>query len=167
MAAVTLPNWLPAVAVVSLLFGIVIIQLAVRAKSMRAFAARYGFKYVGPRSPSFWGFYVFRKVQPPVPLPHACHLAGEIRQAWNVIVGQQNGVSVLIFDSAIWGRTYCTFIAWQTEQNPFEADALPDRVIQSGGWTVLHRVRWPQFIPWTMSIKRLDDYLNKLRFGLV
>ncbi|MFY9683165.1 MAG: hypothetical protein WA424_06565 [Candidatus Sulfotelmatobacter sp.] len=160
-------KFLPAVAVVVLLFGTVTILFVFRARSMRALAAKWGFKYVGPRAPSFRGFRDFRKVKPPVPLPHACDLAGEIRQAWNVIEGQQNGVRVLIFDSVIWGRTYCTFIACQREQNPFGMDSSPDRVIQSGGWTVLYRVRWLQIIPRSMSIQRLDDYVNKLRFGLV
>jgi hypothetical protein len=109
---------------------------------------------------------IFRKVKPPVPLPRACHLVREIRQPWNVIEGQQNGVSVLVFDSVVWGRTYWTFIACQTEQNPFGMDTSPDRVIQSGGWTVLCRVRYLQ-IPWTMGIERLDDHVNKLRVGSV
>jgi hypothetical protein len=46
-------------------------------------------------------------------------------------------------------------------------DTSPDRVIQSGGWTVLYRVRWLQIIPRSMSIQRLDDHVNKLRFGSV
>jgi hypothetical protein len=166
MAAVALLTWLPAIAFVSLLFGIVILQLMIRAQSMQALATRYGYRYVGPRAPSFLGFYDFGKVQPLVPLPHACHQA-EIRQAWNMIMGQQNGVSILIFDSALGGRRYCTFIAWQSDQNPFDEDNLPDRVIQSSGWTVLFRSSWFQIIPWTMSIERLDEHLNKLRFGLV
>ena len=163
----TLHNWLPAITVVALLLGVVTILFVFRTRSMRAFAARRGFKYVGPRAPSFWGFRYFRKVKPPIPLPHACHLAGEISQAWNVIEGQQNGAAVLIFDSVLGGRTYCTFMAYQTEQNPFGMDTSPDRVIQSGGWTVLFRVRWPSIIPWTMSIQRLDDHLDKLLFGSV
>lgn len=163
----TLLNYLPAVTVVALLVAFVAILFTFRARSMRAFAARRGFKYIGPRVPSFWGFYNFRKVKPPVPLPRACHLVGELRQAWNAIEGQQNGASVLIFDSVLWGRTYCTFIVCQTEQHRFGMDTSPDRVIQSGGWTVLFRVRWPSIIPWTMGIHRLDDHVNKLRFGSV
>jgi hypothetical protein len=161
---VTLLKFLPAVAVVALLLGVVTILFVCRARSMRVFAAKWGFKYIGPRAPIFWGF---RKVKPPVPLPRACDLVGEIRQAWNVIEGQQNGASVLIFDSVIWGRTYCTFIACQTEKNPFGMDTSPDHVIQSGGWTILYRVRWLQAIPQSMSIQRLDDHVNKLRVGLV
>ncbi len=162
-----LHNWLPAITVGALLLGVVTLLFVFRARSMRAFAARRGFKYIGPGVPSFWGFYYFRKVKPPVPLPHACHLVAEIKQAWNVIEVQQNGASVLIFDSAIGGRTYCTFMACQAEQNPFGMDTSPDRIFRSGGWTVLFRVRWPSIIPWTMSIQRLDDRVNKLRFGSV
>lgn len=160
-------KFLPAVAVVALLLGVVTVLFVFRARSMRALAANWGFKYIGPRAPSFWGFRYFRKVNPPVPLPHACHLVGEISQAWNVIKGQQGATSVLIFDSVIGGRTYCTFMACETEQNPFGMDPSPDRIFQSGGWTVLCRVRWLQIIPQTMSIQRLDDHLNKLRFGSV
>jgi hypothetical protein len=164
---VTLLNYLPAVTVVALLVGFVAILFMFRLRSMRAFAARRGFKYIGPGVPNFWGVYYFRKVKPPVPLPHACHLVAEIRQAWNVVEGQQNGASVLIFDSAIGGRTYCTFMVCQAEQNPFGMDTLPDRMFQSGEWTVLFRVGWPSVIPWTMSIQRLDEHLNKLRCGSV
>jgi hypothetical protein len=163
---VTLLKLLPAATVVVLLVGFVAILFIFRARSMRAFAARWEFKYIGPRAPSFWGFRYFREVKPPVPLPHACHLIGKISQVWNVIEGQQNGRSVLIFDSVIGGHTYFTFMACQTEQNPFGMDTSPDRIFQSGGWTVLYRVRWFQIIPWTMSRQRLDDHVNRLRIWL-
>ncbi len=132
MAAVTLLKFPPAVAVLALLFGIVTILFVFRARSMRSLAARWGFRYVGPGAPSFWGFRDFRKVKPPLHLPPACYAVGEIRQAWNVIEGQHSGVSVLIFDSVIWGRTYCTFIACQTKQNPFGMATPSDRILQSG-----------------------------------
>jgi hypothetical protein len=61
---VTLLNFLPAVAVVTLLFGVVTILFVFRARSMRALAAKWGFKYIGPRTPSFWGFRYFRKIKP-------------------------------------------------------------------------------------------------------
>jgi hypothetical protein len=82
--------------------------------------------------------------------------------------GQQGTLSVLIFDSIIGeGRgVYCTFLACQTEQNPFGLDIAPDRVIQSNGWTAVFRVRFLQ-VPWTMDVQRLDDYLNKLEVGSV
>ncbi len=98
--------------------------------------------------------------------PEIASRSGKIRQAWNVIEGQQNGVSVLICDSVVGERTYCTIIGCQTEQNPFKTDTSPDRVIQSGGWTVLCRVRYLQ-IPWTMGIQRLDDHVSRLGVGSV
>ncbi len=164
----TLLKFLPAVAVLALLFGVVTIIFIFRARSMRALAARSGFQYIGPRAPNFWGFRSFPKVRLPLPVsfPRACYPVGEVRQVWNLIEGQQNGVSVLIFDGVVGERTYCTFIACQTKQNPFGMDTSPDRVIQSGGWTVLCRVRYLQ-IPWTMGIQRLDDHVNKLRFSSV
>jgi hypothetical protein len=61
---VTLLNFLPAVTVMALLLGFVAILFTFRTRSMRAFAARRGFKYIGPSVPSFWGFYYFRKVKP-------------------------------------------------------------------------------------------------------
>jgi hypothetical protein len=165
---VTLLKFLPAVAVLALFFGVVSILFMFRARSMRALAARWGFQYVGPRAPNFLGFRSFPKVKVPLPVsfPRAGYPVGEIRQAWNVIEGQQNGVSVLIFDGVVGERTYCTFLACQTKQNPFGIDTSPGRVIQSGGWTVLCRVRYLQ-IPWTMGIEHLDNHLNKLRVGSV
>jgi hypothetical protein len=165
---VTLLKFLLVPATVTVIFGAVRITFVFRARAMRALAARWGFHYIGPPAPSFWGFRSFRKGTPPLPgsFPRNCYPVGEIRQAWNVIEGQQNGVSVLICDSVIGERTYCTIIGCQTEQNPFKADASPDRVIRSHGWTVLSRVRYLQ-IPWTMGIQRLDDHLNKLVIGSV
>src|SRR5260370_1488186 len=91
----------------------------------------------------------------------------QIRQVWNVIEGQQSGVSVFIFDSylAKVKGTYCTFIACQTEKNVFGIDTSKYRVIQSGGWAALYRVPFLQILPWTMSIQRLDDHVNRLRVG--
>ena len=138
----TLLEFLPAVAVLALLFGVVTILFMLRARSMRALAARLGFQYIGPRAPNFWGFRSFPKVRLslPVSFPRAGYPVGEIRQVWNLIEGQQNAVSVLTFDGFVGKHTYCTSIACQTKQNPFGMDTPPDRVIQSGGWTVLYRV---------------------------
>jgi len=167
---VTLLKFLPAVALLALIFGAVSILYMFRARSMRALAARWGFQYIGPGAPNFWGFRSFpkTKLRLPVSFPRVGYPAGGLRQIWNVIEGQQSGVSVLIFDSVVGeGRgMYCTAIACQTKQNPFGIDTSPDRVIQSGGWTILCRVRYLQ-IPWTMGIQRLDDHVNKLRFGSV
>ncbi len=165
--AVTVLKFLPVVTVLALLFGVVAILFMFRARSMRALAARWGFQYIGPSAPSFWGFRSFPKVRLPLPasFPRAGYPVGEIKQVWNLIEGQQNGVSVLIFDGVVGQRTYCTFIACQTKQNPFGMDTLPNRVIQSGEWTVLCRVRYLQ-IPWTIGIRRLDDHVNKLQLSV-
>ena len=164
----TLPKLLVVLATVTVIFGAVRIMFVFRARSMRGLAARWGFNYIGPPAPSFWGFRSFRKITPrlPVSFPRDCYPVGEIRQAWNVIEGQQNGASVLICDSVVGERTYCTIIGCQTKQNPFKTDTSPDRAIQSGGWVVLCRVRHFQ-IPWTVSIQRLDDHVNGLRVGSV
>ena len=99
----TLLKFLPAVAVLALLFGVVSIPFMFRARSMRALAARWGFQYIGPRVPRFWGFSSFPKIRLPYPVsfPRACYPVGEIRRVWNVIEGQPNGVSVLIFDGVV------------------------------------------------------------------
>jgi hypothetical protein len=161
-------KFLPAITVLALLFGVISSLYMFRARSMRGLAARWAFQYVGPLAPNFWGFRSFPKTRLslPVSFPRAGYPAGEIRQVWNVIEGQQNGVSVLVFDSVLGaGRgVYCTVIACQTKQNPFGRDTSPGRVIQSGGWTVLCRVRYLQ-IPWTMGTQRLDNEMNKLRVG--
>lgn len=154
----------------ALLFAVVSIVSKFRARAMRDLAAKWGFQYIGPPA-SRWFSPSHPKISPPLPvgLSLACHsYCSRIRQVWNVIEGQQNGVSLFIFDSIIGeGKgVYCTFMACQTEHNPFGTDTSPHRVLQSGGWTILYRVRFLQ-IPWTMSIQRLDDHVNKLRVSSV
>jgi hypothetical protein len=163
---VTLLKFLQLLALLTLIFGLVRIIHMFRARAMRSLAARWGFQYIGPHAPKWWN-PSHPKISPPVPAWFSLVSGRRIRQVWNVIEGQQNGVSVLIFDSVIGefkGGAPCTFIACQTEQNPFGAVTSPDRVIQSRGWTVVHGV-WFLWFSWTMSTKRLDDYANKLRFG--
>lgn len=169
----TLLKFLPALAVLTLIVGVVRISLMFRARAMRALAARCGLRYIGPPAFRWWGFPPVPKISPPVPLPFslAWWPANKIRQVWNVIEGQQEGVSVLVFDSFIGiGKSgvYRTFFACKTEQSPFGIDTSPDRVVQSGEWVILHRV--PPFLEvpwatWTMGIQRLEDHLNKLRVG--
>ena len=167
----TLLKFLPVLAVVMLVFGVTKIFHVFRTLAMRAFAARWGFQYIGPSAPKWW-HPSHPKVGPPLPgwFSLACHPSGRrITQAWNVIEGHQDGVSVFIFDSILGqgrGSAPCTVIACQTEQNPFGIVAPPDRVIQSGGWTAVHGV-WFLFFSWTMGIPRLDDYVNRLRVGSV
>jgi hypothetical protein len=164
---VTLLKFLPALAVLTLIFGLTRIPYMLRARDMRTLATRWGFRYIGP-SFSGWRTSSSRKLTLPLSFPHQPVQGRPIRQVWNVIEGQQSGLSVLIFDSIIGeGRgMYCTFFACQTEENPFGVDIAPDRVIQSHGWTALYRDRFLQ-IPWTMGVHRLDDHLNKLRVGSV
>ena len=164
-------------AVVALIFGLVNISLLFRARAMRAFAVRCGLQYIGP-SAFTWGFawgrgwLTLRKIKPSPPLPFslAWWPANEIRQVWNVIEGQQNGISVVIFDSFIEGYhdVYRTFLACKTEQNLFEIDKLRDRVVHSHGWTVLYQVPYFLLVPWatwSMGIKRIEYHLDKLCIG--
>ena len=153
-----------------LLLGVIRILLMFRARAMRVLAARQGFQYLGP-SAFRWGFPSLPKIKHPVPIPFslAWYPASEIRQIWNVIEGRQAGVSVLIFDCAIGeGKgTHCrTVIACQTQQHPFGTDTSRNRVVHSGGWTVLYRVPFVNHPwPWTLGIQRLAEYVNKLGTG--
>ncbi len=167
-----LHNFLIVVAVVSLILGLVRIMHMVRGRAMRALAARWGFQYIGPLAPTKW-WWNPSHLEIRAPLPSwissftPCGL--RIRQVWNVIEGNTNGVTVLIFDSVIGqykGGQPCTLIACKTEQNPFGMVTSADRVIQSHGWTVLHGI-WFFWFSWTMGIRSLDDHLNKLVAGSV
>jgi hypothetical protein len=165
---VILLKYLPVLAGLTLILGVLRINAMFRARAMRAFAARWGLQYIGPVAYR-WFNPSHPKISPPLPawFSQACHPYGRgIRQIWNVIEGQQSGVSVLIFDGIIGvkGGSPCTFIACETEQNPFGINISSDHVIQSGGWTILHGVRFLLFT-WTMSITRLDNYMNDLRTG--
>lgn len=170
ITVVTLLKFLPVLAVVTLVFGLTKIFYVFRARAMRAFAARWGFTYIGLPAPKKWREPFSFQISPPLPgwFSLACHPSGRrIRQIWNLIEGYANGVPVLIFDSVIGegrGSATCTVIACHTEQNPFGIIALPDRVIQSGGWTAIHGV-WFLYFSWTMGIKRLDRYVKALRVG--
>lgn len=157
-------------ATVSLIFGFVRIIHLFRARAMRAFAARWDFQYIGPPAPKWWN-PSHPTISNPLPVWFSSfHPSGRrIRQVWNVIEGQHNGVSVLIFDSVIGrirGGAPCTLIAYQSERNPFGTITSSDRVIQSHGWTVIHGVWFLQY-SWTMGTKRLDNYVSKLRVGSV
>ena len=161
----TLTNVLPAFLMLTLTLGVVRIIHLFRARAMRTLATTWGFRYIGPLAPKWWNPR-HPKLSPPLPVwfSRACLPPGT-RQVWNVIEGQQNGVSVLIFDGVIGARGGAprTFIACQTEQNPFGIVTSPDRLIQSHGWTVLHGV-WFLWFSWTMGIQRLGHNV-KLRVG--
>jgi hypothetical protein len=158
-------NWWLTPAVVVAVLAVVRIVHLVRARAMRAFAARWGFRYIGPSTPpSWWWNPSFKMGSPPVGTSHFHPPGFAIRQVWNVIEGQRDGIAVLIFDIIMGskGGQPCTLIACKTEQNPFGMVTSADRVIQSHGWTVLYGV-WFLWFSWTMGIKRLDDHLGELR----
>lgn len=169
----TLLKFLPVLAVLALIVVVVRASLMFRARAMRALAVRWGLRYVGPPAFKWWGFPPVPKIRPPVPVPFslAWWPANKLRQVWNVIEGQQEGVSVLIFDSFIGigkAGVYRTFFACKTDQSLFGTNTPSDRVVQSPGWTILYRS--PRFLEvpwatWSMGIKRLEDHLNKLRVG--
>ena len=166
MVAVILLKYLLVLAAVSLVFGALRIVHMFRARAMRALAARWGLEYMGPPAPKWWN-PSHLKISPPLPfwIPRFYPSGRRIRQVWNVIEGQQNGVTIVIFDSVVGeyrGGAPCTLIACQTEQNPFGIVSSRDRVIQSHGWTVLHGA-WLLWFPWTMGIERLDNYVKELR----
>lgn len=139
-----------------------------RSRAMRDLAAKWGLRYIGPAAPKWWN-PSHPKISPPLPayFSVACPPGRPFRQVWNVIEGQQDGVPVRIFDSVVGaykGGAPCTYIACQTEQNPFGMLASSDRVTQKHGWTFLYGV-WFLFFSWTMGIRRLDNHLSKLRGG--
>lgn len=163
-------NFLEVAAVVSLIFGVFRIMHMFRARSMRALAARWGFQYIGPPAPKWWNPSTL-EINPRLPAWIARFYPSgiRIRQIWNVIEGQRDGISVLIFDSVIGeykGGQPCTLIACHTEDNPFGTVTFPDRLIQSHGWTVLHGV-WFLWFSWTMGMQRLEHHVKTLQVGSV
>lgn len=140
-----------------------------RARAMRAFAAKWGFQYVGPAAPPTWWWNPpHLKIHPPVPawVSHFYPCGQRIRQVWNVIEGTKNGVSIVIFDSVIGefrGGRPCTVIACQTTHNPPAITSM-DRMAQTDGWTVIHGA-WFLWFSWMMGIKRLNGHLSKLAPG--
>jgi hypothetical protein len=164
-AATMLIKCLEILAAMALIQGALRIMHILRARKMRALATGWGFNYIGPPTPKWWNPSHLKVLRPLPGRLSQFHPTGrQIRQVWNVIEGRQNGVSVFIFDSVVGlkGGVPITFVACETEQNPFGPVKSPDRVIQSHGWTVLHGVCFFWF-SWLMGIKRLDNHVNKLR----
>ena len=147
---------LKVLAIVLLISDVMQIIHRFRARAMRAFAAKRGFRYIGPPAPKWWNPSHFD-------LPHWISSLAGIRQIWNVIEGQRNGRSVFICDGVIGARggQPCTFIASESEQDPFGTVGGADRVVQSHGWTVLYGV-WFLWFSWMMGIKRIDHYVDEL-----
>jgi len=163
-------SFLKVLVILTLILGAVRTMHMFRARATRRLATLGGFRYIGPPAPKWWNPR-HPKLSPPLRagLSLAFRPSGiRLRQVWNVIDGEQNGVSVLIFDGAIGeikGGAPCTFVACQTEQNLFGKVTSPDRLIQSHGWTVLHGV-WFLWFSWTISVRRLEHNVEKLRVGL-
>jgi hypothetical protein len=143
-------SYLVVFAVLAGIFGLARIVSLRRARAMRSLALRKGFQYIGRPLPAS-----FRMT---------CYPADSLRWAFNVIEGQQNRVPILIFDSIVGeGRgRYCTFIATQTNTNPFGSERSREKIVQSCGWSALYRLSVLQ-IPGTLSIHRIEDHLNNLR----
>lgn len=162
-------NLLLVPATVAVLLGVVQVFYMFRARAMRTLAARWGFQYIGPPAPK-WRNRSYPENSPPLPSRFRLiwNPSGrEITHVWNLIEGQQNGVSLVVFDCILGkgkGSSYCTLIASQTEQNPFGTVTSPDRLIQSHGWTILHGV-WFLWFSWTMRMQRVERHVKKLQVG--
>jgi hypothetical protein len=147
-------------------YGAVQVHYVIRTRAMRALAATWGLRYIGPPPPKWWWPVSHPVVRPPIPtwVSHLTLSGQRITRIWNVIEGTRDGEPVLIFDVIIGANRNshpCTLIACQTEQNPFGSVATVDRVVQTNGWTVLHGV-WFLWFSWTMRVKRLDQHLGRL-----
>lgn len=152
---------------VAAIYGATQAYYVVRTRAMRALAARWSFRYIGPSPPKWWWPVTHPIVRPPIP-PWVSHLTlsgRRISRIWNVIEGTRDGVTILIFDVVLGEHRNsqpCTVIAYQTEQNPFQEVASVDRVLHTHGWTVLHGV-WFLWLSWTMRVSRLDKHISNLR----
>lgn len=170
MVTVALVKWLPALGAIPVMVGYVRIITLFRARAMRGFARRRDFHYIGPSAWS-WGLLLAQARKPPIPIPFSLNwTSGEVKQIWNVIEGQFDGVPVLIFDAFIGaskGR-YRTFFAANTERTPLGIDTRRERVVQSNGWTIHVRLPFPLELPWatwSMTIGYLEHRLDTLRTG--
>ena len=138
-----------------------------RFKAMRVLASRWGFQYLDRALPASFSL--------------TCDPFDCIARVWNVIEGQRNGISVLVFDSMIRGGkgNYRTFIAVQTEKQAFHLLALrapfardgklcSGKTAQGDGWTAFYRhglwINIASFRGWTMSIQQIEDHLENLGF---
>jgi len=130
------------IGIVALFVGFAKLQVMFRARSMRALAAKLGFKYLGPPSigvgiPPFRDRNMRRSL--PASFPLNWWPGKDIRYVFDVIEGEKKGVPILIFDSYLF-RGQCTVIACQTEDNPFGKKAGADYIAQHDGWTILYRI---------------------------
>jgi hypothetical protein len=149
------------------------ISLVFRGRAMRALAGRLGLRYAGPPGPRFVYGYM-PKIKPNLPFSRVGYPTDEIRQVWNLIEGERGGIRIVIFDSLLYRfatiNTFCTFMACQTDGDPFGVDGASNRLFQIDqvmhkhtGWTLLYRMALVHtFVPWSISIKRLERALNDL-----
>ena len=87
------------VAGLSLILGLLRVVHLLRGRRMRSFAARRGFRYLGPPAPSQWWWNPSHlEIHPPLTRPALCGF--KAKQVWNVIEGNVQGVTVLIFDTS-------------------------------------------------------------------
>jgi hypothetical protein len=164
MLGMVLVRFVPALLVLTAIFGGIKLLYWFRATAMRALALRMGFQYT-KGDPPLW--FVPKDYRP---IPTSFRLRGSpvnmISRTWNVIEGEKNGISILILDSildlGVKKGSYCTFIATRTDQNPFGGKDPQEKIAHSNGWTALYRLRLWQIIPWTMSVQRVEEHLNSL-----
>jgi hypothetical protein len=142
-------RFLPAILVISAVFGFVYFVTAYRTRSMRALANRLGWQFHGKQRPPHFSM----RGNP----------SNEIKKVFNVISGQMNGRDVVIFDSILYGRRgiYSTFLAVRSDSDIFSAPTKPWKVCQSGEWKALWRTRFLQ-VPWTMTIGQIEERLSQL-----
>jgi len=103
----------------------------------------------------------------PESFPRTEEQFNKIRQVWNVIHGQQKATEIIVFDGIFGdGRgVYRTFIAARTPSDPFPRDeGLLGNTLQSSEWAVLcGEQRALNLIPWSMSTRRIQEYLRTLK----
>jgi hypothetical protein len=139
------------IAVVIAGFGCFYVLDSFRTKSMRALASKLGFKFIGRTLPASFTMTCYP-------------FDGSLTYLWNVIEGQLNGVSVLVFDSAPFG-TSRTFIAVQRGGEVFVSDGsfYQGKILQSNGWTAIYQWKpWVNLLGWSTSTKKIEDYLGQL-----
>jgi hypothetical protein len=132
---------------------------------MLALAARLDFQYIGPPAPARWLNPPAGRTGPRLPswVVNANPCGFAVRQVWNVMEGQRNGMPILVFD-AIYGSKGgqpFTAIVCQTERNPFQGVSTGDHVYQAHRWAVLRGVEILGF-SWTMRVKRIGNHISNL-----
>ncbi len=94
-----------------------------------------------------------------------CYPVYAMSSVWNVIEGERNGISILIFDSLIGtgrGARYCTFVATQTSENLFKNLKWREKIAERAGWTALYRIAFLGIRPWSFSISRIKELVANL-----